>query len=199
MATNRLHGANKIMEKLKLWSDVIATWVTIIGAFAGGLIALMQYFDKSTSERVKETLEYVDRYDKEPLQSSRSRLEDFWSPRAEKVFEKQKAGERELYDFMNSTIRKNGLEHDINLLIDFFERLRTCTCANLCDEATVRRFFAKEAYDLHGSVFPYVSEQRLRLKDKSIGVALESLAKSRNQKDSFDFKATYCAVNTAAR
>ena len=178
------------MERLKLWSDIIATWVTIIGVFSGGIFAVLQYVDRASGERVRETLQYVEKYNEGSLLQARIRLENFWNPRTEEVFAKQRQGERALYAYLDAAIRRNRLEGDASLLNSFFDNLRTCTCANLCDLATVERFFGKDAFDLNGLLFPYAAEQRKRLNDASIGASLELLAKSRKP----GFARAYCAA-----
>lgn len=190
MAAHHLLGANYIMEKIKLLSDVIATWVTIIGAFAGGIFALIQYTDQVSSARVQETLKYVERFNKEPLQNASARLEAFWNQRAEKVLNPVE-GEQALSTYINSEIRNNKLEKDTALLLSFFDSLRTCTCAKLCDEGTTRQFFGKQAYDFHGLYHPYIVSQRNNLRDTSFGAGVESLAHSyKNEKPN-----KYCVVN----
>ncbi len=188
MAIHLPPGANEL-ERLKLWSDIIATWVTIIGVFSGGIFAVLQYADRASAERVRETLQYVEKYNEGPLLQARTRLENFWNPRAEEIFAKQRQGEGMLYAYLDTGIRRNRLEGDASLLNAFFDNLRTCTCAKLCDLATVERFFGKEAADLNGLLFPYAAEQRKRLNDASIGASLELLAKSRKP----GFARAYCA------
>lgn len=185
-----LRGVIDPMENIKLWSDVIGTWVAILGAFAGGIFAVIQYTDKLSSERVQESLKYVERFNENPLLQATIRLENFWNPKAEIVFQKQAAGEQVLSVYLDAEIRQNGLENEVSQLASFFENLRTCTCGKVCDGATTRQFFGKQAFDLHGVLFPYLKEQRRRLNDPSFGVGMELLAKNFKKKDAF--METYC-------
>lgn len=138
-------------------------------------LALVEYRDESSAERVKETLEYVDRYNRDAIQEARLTIEKILDPKAEKIFKRTNAGET---TFLIKEIRENKLEDDFSLLFHFFENLHACTCAKLCDETTVRRFFAKDAYDHWGFAYPYIADQRGRLKDESFGRGIESIAKS---------------------
>ena len=183
----------KTINNFKAWSDVIATWVTIIGVFIGGVFALIQHYDKASSERVKTTLDYVQRFNKDPLQKARIRLEEFWNEQAESVFGKTANSEKELAEFIVTTIRNNKLGKDMALLIEFFENLHACICGKLCDEDTAKRFFGKYSFDFYGLFFPYLEEQRQRLKDESFAIGVESLAKSyKTGKTVFDFS---CKLN----
>ena len=183
----------KIMEKLKTWSDVIGTWVTIIGALTGGGFALVQYTDQIASARVQETLKYVERFSSDPLQKASMHLDAFWNPRAEEVFNKSAEGETVLFKYLNSAIRDNHnhLEGDTNRLLAFYETLRTCTCAKLCDNESTVKFFGKQAFDSYGILFPYISSQRDRLKDNSFGTGMESLAKNYRNKEKY----AYCPIS----
>jgi len=187
MAAPRPIGANFIMEKIKLISDVIATWITILGAFAGGIFALIQYTDQVSSGRVQETLKYVERFNKEPIQNAAARLELFWSKRAENVLNPT-GGVQTLSSYINSEISKNGLENDIAPLLSFFDSLQTCTCAKLCDVGTTLQFFGKQAYDIHGMYHPYIVSQRASLRDNSVGTGVEALARSYKNRN----MNTYC-------
>lgn len=190
MAAPRPLGANCIMEKIKLISDVIATWVAILGAFAGGIFALIQYTDQISSARVQETLKYVERFNKEPIQNATARLEEFWNERAGKILNPA-GGEQALSEYINSEIGNNKLEKDTALLLSFFDSLQTCSCAKLCDEGTALQFFGKQAYDFHGLYHPYLVSQRDNLRDTSFGAGVESLAHSYKNKN----VNTYCAGN----
>lgn len=181
------------MDRIKTLSDIIATWVTILGVFAGGIFGLIQYVEKSKGERVKATLDYVDRYNKSPLLEAQTQLNEFWNARAADVFAQQKAGEAQLSAYVDGAIREHRLESNVELLVSFFENLRACTCAELCDQATVNRFFDKHAYDWHGLLYPYLAKQRERLCDPTFGESLGLLAKTRNQKDLATAKIEYCS------
>ena len=68
---------------IKLYSDLIATWVAVVGALASGAFAVVQYYSNSSAERVKTTLAYVERFNRPPVFDARLRLEGFWEKRAE--------------------------------------------------------------------------------------------------------------------
>jgi hypothetical protein len=180
------------MSSEKTTIEIVAIWVTVLGAFVGAGWALMQNADKMHGERVKETLGYVDRFNKAPFDAIRQRFDQFWDPRAEEVFAKTRAGEKELYDYLNTTLRANDFQKDITTMAGIFENLRACACADLCDAKTVQHFFAKEAFDFYGMVAPYIFEQRKRLKDPSFGAGLEVIARSSREKDVKGLRRTYC-------
>jgi len=144
----------------------------------GSIFALVQYYDKSSAARAKVSLEYVERFNRPPLQDARSRLEKFWDKRAEEVFAKNQVSEKALADFLINNVRKFNLNGDIELVVEFFEDLHTCTCEKVCDEALAKRFFGKYSFDFYGLMFPYLADQRRRLNDQSIGLGIELFAKT---------------------
>lgn len=165
-------------RKIKLYSDLIATWVAVVGALGSGAFALVQYYSNSSAERVKATLAYVERFNRSPVFNARLRLERFWDKRAEVVFQNNRRGEKVLTDFVVKSVRESGQAGDIAIVVEFFEDLHVCTCGEVCDETSAKRFFSKYAFDFHGLLFPYVADQRRRLKDNAFGHGLESFAKA---------------------
>lgn len=165
------------MKKLKTWSDIIATWFTILGVIGAGIFSLIEYRDHIRAERVKETLGYVARYNGE-LQSTRMSIDRFWSARAKQVFSAAREGDQILKDLVVKTTLEHGLDVKADILIEFFNGLHTCTMTGLCDEPTVRGFFGKTAFDFFGLHYPYLEYWRVQLQDPLFGCGLENLAKS---------------------
>lgn len=179
------------MEKFKPWSDIIATWVTIIGVLSGGILALIQYGDRISEERVKESLKYVDRYNSGRILDARTEIEHFWDDKNRIKKLQKKQSEPELARLIVSEIDSSrAVSDDFNLVLSFYDNLRICTCARLCDMATITSFFGSEAYKLNGLFFPYIAKQRKLLNDDEIGVSLYLLAtKSKNP----GFAQSFCA------
>lgn len=174
------------MEKLKLYSNLVATWVAIIGALAGGVLALVQYHNNSQAERVKVTLSYVERFNRSPLQEARSKLLAYWdthaaSARAAYEARAGKDGEKWLGDYVVRSVYEAGLTDEIALVVDFFDDLYVCTCGGLCDIKTAEQFFWRHSFEIYGLMHPYILHQRDRLNDKSNSFAsgIESIFKKR--------------------
>jgi hypothetical protein len=172
------------LAKFKAWSGIISTWVSIAGAAAGAGFAGYQYLEKEQADRTKAALDYVQAFGKDSLQKARLRMEEYWNPKAQEIFSKT-ASEQDLYGYLNAAMREGRLENEFTLLASFYDDLRTCTCANICDAPTVRRFFARDAYNLYGVSYPYVAEQRKQLHDDAFALGLERLAKDGRQKAKF--------------
>lgn len=177
------------MKNFKDWADLLSKWVTIIGAIAAGLFAVAQYLEKAQAERVKASLEYIQQYDGGVLKAAEIRLEDYSN-----LWRKELLGpmsDQEKYDFLVSSIRLNGLQGDLKVLLEFYEKIQVCTCTKICDGTVFRRFLGRKAYNLRGFAMPYIKEKREELKDPSIGRGLDLLGK--NFKEDHYFKDKYCA------
>lgn len=193
MATIRHPGADMLANpsKLKERSDIAAAWVTIAGAMAAGVFAIVQYFDAQKADQVKQALAYVERFNKEPYLAARNDINAFWETRSEKLFKAEKAGEKELSGYILKEAGSSRVGQKFSFLVDFYSDLQICTCNHICDAETVRQFFGKEAYGYLGVFFPYMEEQRSRQKDQSFAESLVVLAKNHKDKEGFEKK--YCA------
>lgn len=170
------------MEKLKLVSDIAGTWVAIIGALASGIVGLWQYHNNSLADRAKTTLQYVERFNQPGLVASRRQLSNFGDHRAEEVFAKLEAGEAQLSEYIIRIVKTDDLAEHIDSIADLFDDLHACTCGKACDFAMAKRFFGKPAQEIYGLFYPYIANQRTRLKDKTYGAALEAFARAQAQK-----------------
>ncbi|HUN76604.1 MAG TPA: hypothetical protein VMU40_18970 [Steroidobacteraceae bacterium] len=123
------------VRAVKAYSDLIATWVTILGAFVGGIWALGEYRDKVRDDEVAATLRYQQQYNTTPMWEIRGRLETFWESRSKDIFDATAKGENVISDYVVKTLGadKTALA-DTGATIDFFAGLGTCLwpgCATL--------------------------------------------------------------------
>jgi len=164
------------LRKAKTYSDLIATWVTILGAFGGAGWALHEYRAKVHDEEVAATLRYAQQYNTTPMWEVRGRLETFWSPRANDVFEATAKGDDVISDYVVKTLETDkAAQADTVATIDFFAGLGTCLCAGLCDFKSAVQLFGKDADDFFGLNFPYIRGQRQRLRDKNYAAGLAAI------------------------
>lgn len=171
------------MRTFKTLTEIIGTWITICGAIAGGVFAIVEYRDNVAQEKVKATLEYVTRFNSKPLYDTYVSLGEFWDDRDQETTEKQRIGEAQLKEYILTTIRGNKLQKRTDQVLDFFDNLRICVCAKVCDDVTAAEFFGKRAYELYGIDFPYIEQARSKYEDPSFGIGLESFAHAfRHQK-----------------
>jgi hypothetical protein len=164
---------------------MIATWVTIVGAFVGAFVALSEYHDKVHHEAVSATLGYEQRYSATPILDARNRLDAFWLPKVNDVFAATKEGDAPLTKYVLEALNNNPTAMaDTAMVVNFFEGLATCVCARLCDSQSAVQLFGKDAFDLYGLNYPYIQAQRQLLQDQGYGEGLSVLAKSSKSDES---------------
>jgi hypothetical protein len=165
------------LRKAKTYSDLIATWVTILGAFAGGLWALTEYREKVHDAEVEATLRYAQQYNTAPVWDIRGRLEAFWSERANDVFGATAKGDAELSEYVVKTLDADAsVQADTGATIDFFSGLGTCLCAGLCDSQSAIRLFGKDADDFFELNLPYIRRQQEHLHDAKYAAGVSAIA-----------------------
>ena len=165
------------VRAVKAYSDLIATWVTILGAFVGGIWALGEYRDKVRDDEVAATLRYQQQYNTTPMWEIRGRLETFWESRSKDIFDATAKGENVISDYVVKTLGadKTALA-DTGATIDFFAGLGTCLCAGLCNPQSAIQLFGKDADDFYELNYPYIQAQRKNLRDQNYAAGLTIIA-----------------------
>jgi hypothetical protein len=172
-------SAGWALHQVKPYSDMIATWVTILGAFVGAFVALSEYHDKVHHEAVSATLGYEQRYSTSPILDARNRLDAFWLPKASDVTAATQGGDAPLIKYVLQALNNSpSAMADTSMVVTFFEGLATCVCARLCDSQSAVQLFGKDAFDLYGLNYPYIQAQRQLLQDRGYGEGLNILAKA---------------------
>jgi len=181
---NMVQITSSQIKKWKIWSDLIVVWLTMIGTLAGGGYALIQYLDNSNAERAKETLKFVERFDKDRLYDSRQKIDIALMQMEEGLRKKIKEGEPEYLTYLEAGINEKLISHHLNQLFDFYDQLHACSLANLCDTDISIRFFGKYAYDLVGTIFPYIEKQKTQSGDAQYGSGIKFyFSKYKEQQD----------------
>lgn len=166
------------LERFKLLSDVVRTWLGAIALILGGGFAIVQYIEKEKADRIKVSLDFFDRYNKSPFYDSRQRIERAWEKNdveLDKILSANPMDRRKYSKFITTVAKQENIEYDIFQLIAFFESLEICIRSAICDSSAAVSFLHSDAqafYRLHFSVIHQAREFR---GDPSIGRDLESL------------------------
>lgn len=143
---------NVTLEDGKRISDVVVSWMGIIGALVGGYIGFQEYKYKQHQDRVAQTLSYVKEYNSGEVLEARRKVSVAWS----RFDLSQK-------DFANEDYRIS-VEYKISttnrlqlwLLADFHGIVWKCVTEGLCDKKTALAFFGEEARRLYNLHFHYI-------------------------------------------
>ena len=157
-----VESPNKL-NRIKLVSDILAAWVSVLALLAGGIFGIQQYLDKERGDRVKETLNFLDRYHQEPFVGARMDLYQTWNKYVEK--ENSFRGVAEFDEkgfaiFINETIKKEDLTARVDLVTDFYSALEVCIASQACDEDLAMLLFQPDATAHFNRHFPYIFSTR---------------------------------------
>lgn len=162
------------IKKLKAFSDLILAWLSIVGTLLGGGYVLVQYVANSNAERAKETLKFVERFEKDKLYESKQKIDIALEKMEENLKIKFSEGESEYSDYLKNAIKETSITSELNQVFDFYDQLQVCNLASLCDTEISLRFFGKYAYDLLGTIYPYIQQQRSQSGDIQYGSGILS-------------------------
>jgi hypothetical protein len=156
------------------WSTVIATWVGIVGAGAGGWTALEQQQAQADKEYAQAVKEYELQEAQFNAEIKATYLETF------KMFEifsrsDQLAAREKIYDYMADPSSVDLKLTDVFVYFDFFDALQICVESGICDMAVSIELFKPYAVEVWNSMHPEVLGYR-ELGNPKFGLGVEWLA-----------------------
>jgi hypothetical protein len=175
------------LDHIKIKSDILSTWITIIAALLGGWWAYDQYREKVANDKIERSLEQIVRFNTEPISTAHGNIEEKSGEEAAAIFAKIGEGEEQLGKFIVDMVATKSLARDINLIVEFYEHMHICACVDLCDKKTLTFFFGKNAYSFYGLFAPYIAKKRDSLRDTSFAYGVADLAKVYSAGDSLDW------------
>lgn len=165
------------LDKIKIYSEIITSIVTVVGAIVAAWWALHEYADKQEQERVQTTLNYRKEFDSEPIISDRRKILDVWLPRENEETDILKSKSiAEFNDFVIKIIESSKLAQPIETVTGFFEVIYICVKRNLCDRETALDLFGSEAEAYYHQHIPYFNMLRERRNDNKIAEGLRQLS-----------------------
>ena len=136
------------------WSGIIATWVSIAGAFGGGIFGLQTYSEevaKQQDARVVQTFELLEMFNSaERLEARAAVFDHIW----------------------NDTYLESN---DLYVMMDFFDALQICVERNLCERDLAIRLFQSYAVPFWGGMDTMILNSRTD-SDPNFGAGLQWLA-----------------------
>ncbi|BCT69252.1 hypothetical protein [Nitrosospira sp. NRS527] len=176
--------------KLKDWKTVAEDWKafievvgTILGWLAllfGGGFAICQYLEKNKADRIKESLVFVERFQKAPIYDKWERIASTWRNHEEEMNDLLKIpGVTEQWNsFVLTTIKEEQIEGDVFAIIDFFRLVHVCARSEICDADTINEFFGSEVRTFFRLHYPFISYNRETRKNPSHAKELEEFVAS---------------------
>jgi hypothetical protein len=168
-------------ETVKLHSDIISTWLSIIGIILGGGYGLYQYMEKEKGDRIATTLAFLERYNKSPVADARERLENVWLDYDDeqlKILANKNTASTEHPKFVLGVIGSKQLGRDITTMESFYSSLEVCIENNICEESVAASFFANDAKSFFDQHYAFIDKTRKEHHNPDYGTLVSKLARS---------------------
>ena len=150
------------VERVKVVSDIVVAWVGLLAVIVGGLFAVVQYVDNGKSARVKVTLEFFERYQRDAVLQARQRVHEAWAPATSRELNALlDAGRYDAADqWVNQVVETKQLRGALVTLVDFFDALQVCIAHALCDRSTAEAMFQSDASRIVMLHWAFIAAQR---------------------------------------
>ena len=148
------HIAASQYNNLKRRLELVAAFISILAIIISGLYTL----STSNNNRAKDTILFLDRLEKDRLYESKQRLE--------KTFEQivdygKNHNETDIKNYIINLINEQVIKNDLDQVFEFFDQLRSCSLASLCDDQVGTDMIGKYAYDVVSNVNPYITYKKI--------------------------------------
>ena len=163
------------LERAKLVTDIATPWIGTVALIGAGIFSMFQYLENEKGNRVKETLTFLDRYNKTPFLDARRNISIMWEKNAEKrdvLLKAKPFPESEFDALVIKIIGDEKLQLDMSLTIEFFESLEVCVKKNICDADTAIQFFQPEAIAFYRLYLAHIESLRTQHTPR-YGIGLE--------------------------
>lgn len=173
------------LNRFKTVSDIVSVWFGLFALVAGGIFAVVQYLDKEKSERVKNSMELLARFNDKHVVDANTKLVAAWSRHEDAliaVATKVGGTPQEFDDFIVRTMRDEQLFPAFYTMVDFYELVQICISERLCDKATSEALFLHDANRFYTLHFPAIEYVRKNRQDETFAGRLASIAQRKSAK-----------------
>jgi hypothetical protein len=180
--------AKKAMLKkssaLKEWTEILTSWLQVLGLFAAGIFALVEYQEHKKEEKIQRAVDYISQADSESLIAARLKLSQNEQSKAERfreVLDNASSSQDEtniayfqfVVDELVKYSEEPGLKTEFYLLLGYLDEGVVCSQQGLCDEHTIRASFGDFGKGFVQTYTPYLCFLRRTWNDPSIGSRVE--------------------------
>jgi len=162
------------LDGTKTRVDIVTSLLTTFALIIGGCFGAYQYLEKARDDRVKETLNFLDRYNHDPVAQARLQQQKAWDAHFD---EEVATNGKDIYAFIRRIIIEEKLESSISVLNDFYAALEICSRNEICDREVALQLFQENACSFFNRHHNFITERRKVSGDSSIGLGTELFAK----------------------
>jgi hypothetical protein len=147
------------MNRFKTFTEIFVAWVGLLALGVGAWFAVVQYLDKEKGDRVKYTLDFLDRQGRDPVSKARRSLVIAWGKHENELMallKNPKATSTDLKVLVLDVVDREKIVPDVFTMVDFYDGLQICVAREVCDSRTAQALFrhdAKAFFNLHRPLF----------------------------------------------
>lgn len=158
------------LDKAEKMGNIAVSVVTILAIFCGGIFGLVEYLDYKNNEKIKNSLNLVNRFQSGEILNERLKADSIWQDVYQELITIFKAdASPEAYEgFVIAVISKKKMEKSINSMMGIYEETVICVESGLCDQDTIDHYFSKSGRTFFNKYYPYVCNQRKKWNDPTI-------------------------------
>jgi hypothetical protein len=169
------------LANVKTVSEIVSSWVGLVALIAGGAFGVVQYLEKERGDRVKVTLDFLERQNITPVLEARRNLLAKWRPHQPSLIAmlaRPDGGVADFNAFVLTVIKDEELFEDVVTVMDYYESLQICVESKVCDATTTRALFQQDAKVFFNLHYPFIADQKKERSDPNFGRLLQTFARS---------------------
>lgn len=169
---------------VKEWTEVITAWLQVLGLFAAGIFALIEYQGAKEAVKVQRAIDYLSKADSELLINARLKLsanEQRNVSRYDEILLNGQLSQDEIntayYQFVVDELVGHsegpGLKTEFSLLLGYLDEGVICADQGLCSQDTITASLSDFGKSFVRTYTPYICYLRKAWNDPSIGRRVE--------------------------
>lgn len=152
--------------KVREWTTILVSWITLFGLVAAGFWTLLEYFDRQEQRATEVVLERLQHFENGPVGQAYFKVEDAWINDTANLNEQLEGIEKNVdisraYEIhIVQFIKEREIAFDVRRTMYFFERLAACVEARICDRETAYRLLGPQVLWIRNNHYPYILHLR---------------------------------------
>lgn len=172
------------LERKKIQSDIVTSWIGLIGVLGALLFGAIQYLDskdKSLSDKKKASLSYAESYDSTEMYEARKAVDLIVIPvlalankeaqKAASPAQAEQINSKVISETMTGAIESNEKYKSVQVILSFFDRAWNCVKLDLCDADALAGLLREKAYSLNTMFGSYIEHRQETNPEFGIGIS----------------------------
>lgn len=164
------------LDGIKVVTEIIGVWVTVIGLASAGVFALYEYSEYKKTERLKNTLEMLKTFNSDRISAAKLRVlnsELKSSDSIRKLLLTKENVDSKYRSAILERINGDNLGNDISEIINFLENVAMCSKSGICEKESADAFFKNYGRNFFRTYYPYICSERVKWNSNAFALVLE--------------------------